>query len=126
MQHSSVRFAILIILLASMCATPACKKWKLGPGCTIRVDNQSGGTMRNLEVSYPGGYFGIPTLGAEQIHMRWVQSKTDKGCHFTVKFEDANGKQYASPEFDFAQACPIEVAFRVSPNHSVTSQVLKK
>lgn len=125
-QRSYLHFAIVSLLFTAIALAPACSKWKLGPGCTIRVANESGDTMRNLEVQYPGGYFGISTLAKEQIHMRWVQTKTDKGCHFTVKFDDANGKPYASKDFNFAQSCPIEVAFNVDTQHNVSSQILKK
>ena len=118
-----ILFSIILCLLA---IAPACKKWKVGPGCTIRVDNQTGGTMRNLEVSYPGGYFGIPTLGADQVHMRWVAAKPEKGCHFVVKFEDNVGKQFVSHDFGFEQqSCPLEIAFLVDANRNVSSQVTK-
>lgn len=117
---------LLIAAVVLLALAPACSKWKVGPGCTIRIDNQTGNTMRNLEVSFPGGSFGIPTLGADQIHMRWVAAKPEKGCHFVVKFEDNGGKQYVSHDFAFEQqTCPIEIAFRVDANHNVSSQVTK-
>ncbi len=120
-KHIHLLFAVLLLVVI-----PACSKWKVGPGCTIRVDNQTGNTMHNLEVSFPGGYFGIPTLGADQIHVRWVAAKPEKGCHFIVKFEDNVGKQYASHDFAFEQqTCPTEIAFRVDANHTVSSQVTK-
>ena len=125
LQRSIVRIAMFAILLATIAVAPACSKWKLGPGCTIRVVNNTGAPIRNLEVAYPGGTFGIPTLSADQIHMRWVQTKMDKGCHFTVKFEDTSGKQYASKDFNFAKSWPVEIAFNVDPVHNVTSTVLK-
>lgn len=120
------KIIFIAVALVFLALAPACSKWKVGPGCTIRVDNQTGNTMRNLEVSFPGGYFGIPTLGADQIHMRWVAAKPEKGCRFVVRFEDNVGKQYASHDFGFEQqTCPIQIAFRVDANHSVSSQVMK-
>ena len=120
-----VRTFAAVLLLAGILCMPACSRWKLGPGCTVRVVNNTSAPMRNLEVAYPGGSFGLGSLGTGEVHVRWVQTRKESPCSFTVKHEDAAGKQYASKNFAFAENCPTEIAFTVDEQHQVEAQFLK-
>lgn len=98
----------------------------MGPGCKIHVVNDSGGPVRNLEVAYPGGSFGIASLSPGQVHLRWVQTRNDSGCHFTLKHEDATGKQYSTKDFNFEHSCPTDITFVVDSRHEVTTGLAMK
>lgn len=88
-------------------ANSACNYTK--PGMYITINNQSGKTIRNLEVQYPGGIYGLPTLGDDQSNRRLVQ--VTPPCKFVVKFdEDPSVEPHA---YQFGEPCPKEITFTI-------------
>jgi hypothetical protein len=85
----------------------------------IDVANHSGQPMRNLELKYPTGSFGLPELRDQQTHRRMTPMGTP--CKFSLAFEDQAGKKYTG-DYDLGATCPMEVAFEVGAGMSVSVQ----
>jgi hypothetical protein len=82
----------------------------------INVANHSGQPIRNLELKYPTGSFGLPELRNEQTHRR--MTPLGSPCKFSIAFEDQTGKKYTG-DYDLGTKCPTEVAFEVGAGMGV-------
>lgn len=90
----------------------------------IQVKNLSGTTLRNVEVDYPGGTYGFPTLPNDSTNRKlqavgaanqaMPHAKTVEGCKFTVRFETTPGER-VEKSWKFGEKCPDEVALEVGP-----------
>jgi hypothetical protein len=83
----------------------------------INIANHSGRPMRNLELKYPTGSFGLPELRDEQTHRR--MTPLGSPCKFSITFEDPAGKKYGG-DYDLGAKCPVEVAFEVGAGMGVS------
>jgi hypothetical protein len=90
------------------------------PSMYVTLTNNSGVTLRNVEVKYPGGIFGMSSLGKDQTNRRLVQITSP--CVFTFKFDVETGN--AEPhQFDFGDRCPKEIVFTVESDFSMTRRI---
>jgi hypothetical protein len=101
--HVVIGCAAAAALLASGCNY-------VKPIMYIDIANRSGQNMRNLELKYPTGSFGLPELRNEQTHRRMTPMGAP--CKFSLAFEDQAGKKYTG-DYDLGAKCPTEVAFEV-------------
>jgi hypothetical protein len=80
------------------------------PMMYINLSNFSGHAIRNVELTYPTGTFGLPELRNDLTHRHMAPIGTP--CKFSVKFEDETAKKYTS-DYDLGTKCPTEIAFEV-------------
>lgn len=90
------------------------------PGMYVTLTNSSGITLRNIEVDYPGGIYGMASLANDQTNRRLVQLSPP--CTFTIKF-DTDTVKTEPHKFDFGDACPKEIVFTVDNTLSVTRRI---
>jgi hypothetical protein len=110
------KFAFSVLLLSLITLT-AC--WSSKQQLYTTVTNQSGITLRAIEVNYPGGSFGIPELKPGTSNRKWVF--VTPPCTYTLNFEDANGKQFHSKPVDLGKdKCPAEVALTIDSSMNVS------
>ena len=93
------------------------------PWMYIDVVNNSGGELRNVEVDYPGGSFGLSLLNNEQTHRELVQ--VNGPCVFQLKMENHEGLKKITKNMDFGDKCPKEVSFNVGPNMLIDGTVVQ-
>lgn len=108
-------FALVTFALA------ACNYTK--PWMHIDVVNNSGAEIRNVEVDYPGGSFGLYLLGNEQTHREFVQ--VSGPCIFKLRMADKQGNQKITKGLDFGDKCPNEISFNVGPNLLINGTVTR-
>ena len=114
------RTALIVLLLAS---TVGCNFY-IKPKMYVSVSNVSGQTLRNIEVAYPGGSYGMPALGDQQTNRRIVEYEGQ--CKFTVNMEDTSGKKLGQKQFDVGGKCPEELLIEIKPNFEVESRSLAR
>jgi len=111
---------VLACLLAMALFASGCNYVK--PIMYINIANQSGYSMRNIELKHPTGSFGLPELRNEQTHRRMTPMGSP--CKFTLAFEDQAGKKHAA-DYDLGAKCPMEVAFEVGSGMNVSVKKLR-
>lgn len=107
-------------LMAAALMLSACNYTK--PVMYINLANVSGHTMRNVELKYPTGTFGLPELRSGQTHQHMAPIGTP--CKFNVKFEDDAGKKYAT-DYDLGEKCPTEIVFEVGGDMKISERQLR-
>lgn len=87
----------------------------------MTVTNASSTLIRNIEVDYPGGSYGIPKLepAGENHHKEGIDAA--KACKFTVKFEDASGHSLGGQELNLGDSCPLKVSMQVDSHWAVSA-----
>ncbi len=93
------------------------------PGMYIRFNNQSGQTVRAVEISYPGGIFGIPSLPDDHTYRHWAA--ISGACTFAVKFEDSAGHEYPGQQLSFGERCPKEVELVLDARKKLSGRVVQ-
>jgi len=88
----------------------------------INLSNNSGHSIRNVEMKYPTGTFGLPELRNDQTHRRMTPIGTP--CKFGIKFEDESGRKQTS-EYDLGAKCPTEIAFEVGDGMKVSEKLVR-
>lgn len=105
------------VLLVSVITLTAC--WSSKQQLYTKVTNQSGTTLRAIEVNYPGGGYGIPELKPGDSNRKWVF--VTPPCTYALNFEDANGKQFHSKPVELGKdKCPAEVALTIDSSMNVS------
>lgn len=106
-----------LALTCSLLLLSAC--WSSKQQLYTTVANQSGTTLRAIEVNYPGGGYGIPELKPGESNRKWVF--VTPPCTYTLNFEDTNGKQYHSKPVELGKdKCPPEVAVTIDSMMNVS------
>jgi len=83
------------------------------------VVNQSGATLKAIEVAYPGGSYGITQMRSSETFRKWVAITPP--CTYSVHFEDEAGKQHQSKDIAFGKdKCPAEVILTIDSSLNVT------
>jgi len=118
-MKNSVNVALTCIS-AVVLASSGCNYVK--PIMYIDIANHSGLPMKNLEVKYPTGSFGMPELRNEQTHQR--MTPLGAPCKLSLAFEDQTGKKYSS-DYDLGSKCPKEVAFEVGTGMSISEKQVR-
>lgn len=100
----------------------------------IQLNNQSGVTLRNIEIDYPGGVYGMSALENDHTNRKlqaigessaaMPTGTVGKTCKFTLKFED-NRRAQVSKDWDFGTNCPQEVSLTIGQDFSVSGKVLR-
>lgn len=67
-RHVAIAVALMLTFLAS-----GCQRLLHSNGVTIQVVNSSSQFIRNVEVEFPGGSFGIAALRPGGTRARWVR-----------------------------------------------------
>jgi hypothetical protein len=93
------------------------------PVMYIQVVNSSGHPMRNLELKYPTGTFGLPELRDNQTHRH--MAPIGAPCKFSLAFEDQAGKKYTK-DFDLGATCPLEIAFQIDSAMQVSERTVRQ
>lgn len=94
------------------------------PAMYLTVSNGSGDTIRNVEVNYPGGTYGVPSLANGSSNRRNVA--LSGACKVTVKFETKDGKQVASKPFELGQKCPPEILVDIDSAMNVSAKAVQR
>ncbi len=116
------RFLVVLVFLASL---SACKQY-VKPQMAIDIVNKSHGSIRNLEIDYPGGSYGIPALDVYASDMHRVELSDVKKCSVTLHFEDPNGKQLGGKEIAFGQTCPKAIRLTVDSQLAVSGETIQQ
>jgi hypothetical protein len=111
---------LFLCLIISTLFAAGCNYIK--PMMYINVSNQSGQSIRNLEVRYPAGTFGIPELRNGQTHRH--MSAMGAPCKLGIVFEDQPGKKF-SADYDLGAKCPAEFAFEVAGGMTISERQLR-
>ncbi len=111
------RVALLLLAISWI----GCKR--SNPTVAIDVTNKSQAAIKNVEVVYPGGSYGIPSLDVSAVnhHKAEVESK---GCVFKLKFEDANGHALGGNEMKLGDVCPPKVSLKVDAQMAVSAEAV--
>ncbi len=86
------------------------------------VTNQSGKTLRAIEVDYPGGTYGISELKPGSSYRKWLA--VQPSCKYALKFEDASGNSYNPKPLQFGQKCPNEVILTIGGDMAVSGSAV--
>lgn len=111
---------VLACLISAGVFTPGCNYLK--PIMYITIANHSGHPMKNLELTYPTGTFGLPELRNEQTHRH--MAPIGAPCKFNIAFEDPTGKKYVE-SYDLGAKCPTEIAFEVGAGMSISEKLVR-
>jgi hypothetical protein len=107
--------ALLLILLLTAC-------WKyVKPRVTIELTNKSHEIIKNIEVDYPGGSYGVPSVDVYGVH-RHTAEIDKRNCVFTVKFEDSAGHAMGGKQVDLGETCPSKVLILVNAQMAVSAE----
>jgi hypothetical protein len=115
------RTVLFVLAAALFVCLAACNYSK--PAMYVTLTNNSGTTLRNVEVDYPGGVYGMNLLGNDQTNRRIVALTPP--CKFTVKFDAEPGKTAEPHGFDLGDTCPKEVIFTVEKGFAVTRRIVQ-
>jgi hypothetical protein len=113
------RTTSLLLLLAALALLAGCNYAK--KIVYVEIANRSGQPMRNVELKYPSGSFGLAELRGDQSHERMVPAGSP--CAFELNFENS-GKKF-SQKADFGAQCPLRVGFDVGEGMKISSRVVK-
>jgi len=113
-----MRKLAFLSLTCSLLFLSAC--WHSKQQLYTTISNQSGTTLRAIEVNYPGGGYGIPEIKPGESNRKWVF--VTPPCTYTLAFKDAKGKQFRSKPMELGKdKCPAEVALTIDPSMTVTA-----
>jgi hypothetical protein len=104
-----------------MLAIAGCNYTK--PVMYVNLANNSGEALRNVELKYPTGIFGLPELRNGLTNSRMVPM--GEPCSFAVFFEDVRGAEHKQT-FELGAKCPVEVQFDVAPGFSISERTLRR
>jgi hypothetical protein len=93
------------------------------PVMYVNLANNSGEAIRNVELKYPTGIFGLPELRSGLTNSRMVPK--GEPCSFAVFFEDARHAEHKQT-FELGAKCPMEVEFNVQPGFAISERTLKQ
>jgi hypothetical protein len=88
----------------------------------IDINNRSGQTMRNIEVTHPSGSYGVPELKDGQFHQ--YTAPVGSPCTFSLDFQDQAGKKY-SANYDAGVKCPVEIELRIGEQMRVEGRTVR-
>lgn len=84
-RRLTARFLLLLALLLAGCASRV---------TTVHITNDTGAEIRNIEVEFPGGSYGIPHLAPGKTHDARIKPMADKPLN--IAFVDATNQQHRS------------------------------
>src|SRR6266704_5251469 len=102
---------ILPALLLTLSLT-ACWDY-VKPRVAIDVTNKSHEPIKNIEVNYPGGTYGIPALDVYAVNHH-ASDIDKKNCVITVKFEDSTGHAMGGKQINLGETCPSKIALTIN------------
>ena len=107
--------ALLLMLLLTAC-------WDyVKPRVAIDVTNKSHEAIRNIEVNYPGGTYGINSLDVYAVNHHTAEIDK-KGCIVNVKFEDATGHAMGGKQMNLGETCPSKISLTVDAQMAVVAE----
>lgn len=106
-----VAICACLLLAGGMCRKTA--------GTNFMVTNNSAVIVRNVEVAYPGGTFGAPSIEPGKSVQKWVPATGV--CHLKVRFNDAANKEQ-SHDVDLGQQCPPASILEITADMDVTAR----
>ena len=92
------------------------------PVMYVNLMNNSGEAIRNVELKYPTGIFGMPELRSGLTKSRMVPK--GEPCSFAVFFEDTHRTEHKQ-QFELGAKCPLEVEFNVGPGFVISEKTLR-
>jgi hypothetical protein len=110
----------IIPALLLMLSLTACWDY-VKPRVVIDVTNKSHETIRNVEVNYPGGTYGINSLDVYGVNHHTADIDK-KGCVLTMKFEDANGHAMGGKAMNLGETCPSKISLTVDGQMAVVAE----
>jgi len=110
---------ILLALLLTLSLT-ACWDY-VKPRVAIDVTNKSHEVIKNIEVNYPGGTYGITSLDVYAANHH-VSDIDRKNCVVKMKFEDATGHPMGGKEINLGETCPSRIALTVDAQLQVVTE----
>ncbi len=110
------RVAIAVFLLLTICGCHFVK-----PRVAIDLTNKSHEMVKNIEVNYPGGTYGLTKLDiyATDHHMAEIDPQK---CVLKVKFEDTTGHEFGGDEILIGQPCPDRIRLVISDQLKVSAE----
>lgn len=110
--------ALLLMLSLTAC-------WEyVKPRVSIDVTNKSHEAIRNIEVDYPGGTYGIPSLDVYAVNHHTAEIDR-KNCVLKVSFEDSKGHAMGGKDFNLGETCPSKISVVVDAQMTVTAEATK-
>ncbi len=86
----------------------------------VTVKNGSPQTLRNIEVDYPGGIYGVTEMPAQQADTRSIA--ITGACKFKVAFENMAGKRLEPAKaIDLGSSCPKSVTLTLKDDLTIES-----
>ena len=110
--------ALLLMLSLTAC-------WEyVKPRVSIDVANKSHEMIKNIEVNYPGGTYGINSLDVYAVNHHTAEIDK-KNCVVKIKFEDSGGHPKEGKEFNLGETCPTKITLTVNGLMQVSSDPAK-
>jgi hypothetical protein len=113
---------ILPALLLTLSLT-ACWDY-VKPRVAFDLTNKSHEALRNIEVTYPGATYGIPSLDVYAVNHHTAEIDK-KNCVIIVKFEDSKGHAMGGKELNLGDTCPPKIAIDVNAQMIVSAEASK-
>jgi hypothetical protein len=85
------------------------------PGITVQIVNQTGDTMRTIEVLYPGGSYGIGHLVRGGSHAKWINPNAD--AKLLISFLDSSGQKHQLEPVEIKRGYAGGLAIVLLPNN---------
>ncbi len=118
MRRYPLPLLLLTAILLTVSLLEGCKTFKSNPGTTMTITNRSSVPIKEVEVSYPGGFVGAPSIAPGQSYTQWVPTKA---CNLQVKFVDASNMQQSPKQVDLGKTCPKATTIEIAADFSVTA-----
>ncbi len=87
----------------------------------IDLTNKSHTPIKNIEIDYPGGTYGITALDIYAVNHHTVEVD-NKGCTLKVSFEDAGGHAFGGNEIKMGDQCPPHISLLVNAQLAVSGE----
>jgi hypothetical protein len=110
---------ILPALLLTLSLT-ACWDY-VKPGVVFDLTNKSHEAIKNIEVNYPGGTYGVTSLDVYAVNHHTADIDK-KNCVINVKFEDSTGHAMGGKELNMGETCPSKIQLVVNAQMQVSTE----
>jgi hypothetical protein len=110
---------ILPALLLTLSLT-ACWDY-VKPRVVFDLTNKSHEAIKNIEVNYPGGTYGVTSLDVYAVNHHTADIDK-KNCVINVKFEDSTGHAMGGKELNMGETCPSKIQLVVNAQMQVSTE----
>ncbi len=94
------------------------------PRVAIDLTNKSHVPIKNIEIDYPGGSYGVPALDVYALNHHTAEIDQHP-CVLKIRFDDNGGHSQPEQQIKLGDSCPPKVSLVVNAQLAVSAEPAK-